>query len=136
MGDVINRLEVLVKRIYYIFERFQIESTFALLYHKDPLNVVEFSKCVRLSDQFIPLDDNHYFIIFEFTNQENAYKASQNIIFKLDKYFNSTNECYIALDAFDIHKSPQTVLSRLQQILLHTRKEIYTRVETEYILER
>ena len=135
-SDIINRLEVLVKKMYYIHQRFQIYSTFALLYHEEPLSVIELSKQVRLSDQFIPLDNNHYFIIFAFTAQNDAYKASQNIIYRLDKHFHSDDGCCIAVDSFDVNKSPQSVLSRLKQILIQTRKESYSRVETEDILER
>jgi len=135
-GNMINRLEVLVKKAYYVYKRYEIPSTFALIYHDRPLSVIELSKYVRQSDQFIPLDENHYFMIFHFTNQANAYKASQNIIYRLDKHFNNDEVSFIALDSFDVNKSPHSVLSRLKQILAQTRKESYSRVETEDILER
>lgn len=132
--DVLNRLNVLVKKTYYINERYHIDATFALLYHEKEINVIELSKYVRVSDQFIPLDDHHYFIIFAFTAQDNAYKASQNLISNLDKHFNDETSC-IALDTFELSKSPQTVLNRLKQILIETRKSSYVRVETEDILD-
>ena len=82
----------------------------------------------------MPLDDNHYFIIFSFTSQENAYKASQNILYSLDQYFNNQTSC-ITLDTFDTSKSPKAILTRLNQILAETRKTSYIRVETEEILD-
>ncbi|MDD5051440.1 MAG: hypothetical protein PHO27_01765 [Sulfuricurvum sp.] len=132
--DIFNRVNVLVKKTYYIYQRYNVDATFALLYHEMPINVVELSKYVRISDQLIPLDDNHYFIIFSFTTQENAYKASQNIIQNLDKFFNNQTSC-IALDRFDVLKSAQSVVNRLKQILAETRKSSYIRVETEDILD-
>ncbi|MDD5372023.1 MAG: hypothetical protein PHO62_01205 [Sulfurimonas sp.] len=137
MGEnIINRFNVLVKKTYYIYKRFGIESTFVLLYHKEPISVVDLSKFVRLSDHLIEVDENHYFIIFEFTSQENAYKASQNIIHSLDKHFNSCMGCFIAIDSFDVAKSPQNVLNRLKQILIQVRKNPCVRVEVEDILDR
>lgn len=133
--SISNRLNVLVKKTYYNYERFDIHATFALLYHEEPLSVVELANFVRISDHLIQLDNNHYFIIFAFTTQNNAYKASQNIIYILDNHFNNNNSC-IALDAFDISKSPQSVLNRLKQILTETRKNPYIRIELEDILDR
>lgn len=130
-----NRVNVLIKKTYYHHERFQVDSTFALLYHENPLSVVDLSKYVRISDQLIQIDDNHYFIIFAFTTQDNAYKASQNILHNLDNYFNATTSS-IALDTFNSTKSPHSVLNRLQQILIETRKNPFIRIETEDILDR
>jgi hypothetical protein len=136
MGHTItNRINVLIKKTYYHHERFQVDSTFALLYHENPLSVVEFSHFVRISDHLIQIDDHHYFIIFAFTSHDNAYKAAQNIIHKLDNHFNATTTC-IALDTFDVTKSPQSVVNRLEQILVETRKNPFVRIETEDILDQ
>lgn len=134
-SNITNRINVSIKKTYYTFERFQIEATFALLYHETPLNVIELSKHVRISDQLIQLDEHHYFIIFAFTSQENAYKASQNLIQKLDNHFNNHTTC-IAVDAFDKSKTAENVLNRLKQIMIETRKSSYIRVETDDILDR
>ena len=134
-ANITNRINVSIKKTYYTFERFQVEATFALLYHEEPINVMELSKFVRISDQLMQLDENHYFIIFAFTSQENAYKASQNLIQKLDAYFNNRTSC-IAVDAFDKSKTPDSVLNRLKQIMIETRKSSYIRVETDDILDR
>ena len=108
MGYTItNRINVLIKKTYYHHERFQVDSTFALLYHENPLSVVEFSQYVRISDHLIQVDDHHYFIIFAFTSQDNAYKAAQNIIHKLDNHFNATSSC-IALDTFNANIAVNT----------------------------
>lgn len=131
---ILNRLNVLVKKSYYTYERYDAEATFALLYHKEPISVVELSKFIRISDHLIELDEHHYFIIFAFTSQENAHKASQNIIHKLDSYLGSASDCFIALDALDITKTPQNVLNRLRQIVEQARKNGYVRVETEDVL--
>ncbi len=133
--DILNRINVHIKKTYYTYERFQVNATFALLYHEKPLTVVELSEHVRISDQLIQLDENHYFIIFAFTSYENAYKASQNLIHKLDHYFNDNTTC-IAIDSFDNRKTPENVLNRLKQIMIETRKDSYIRVETDDILDR
>ena len=131
--NIQNRLNVLVKKTYYIYQRFKVDATFALLYHEKTLGLVELSKFIRMSDQVIQIDENQYFILFAFTSQENAYKASQNIIHNLDKYFNDTTS-YIVLDSFDITKSAQNVLNRLKQIMVEARKDPYVRIQTEDIL--
>jgi hypothetical protein len=133
--DILNRVNVLIKKSYYTYERFQVDATFALLYHKEPLSVLELSQYVRISDQLMQLDDHHYFIIFAFTSEENAYKASQNIIYKLDGYFNDHSAC-IALDSLDTNKSPQSVLNRLKQIMSEIHRDTHIRIETEDILHR
>ncbi|MFA6188231.1 MAG: hypothetical protein WC680_03025 [Sulfuricurvum sp.] len=133
-SDILKRVDVLVKKAYYTSERFRLSVTFALLYHEESLNIVELSKYIRITDQAISLDDNHYFIIFAYTSHENSYKASQNTVHSLDKYFNNFTTC-IALDTFDTSKSSQIVLSRLHQILAETKKSSYIRTETEDILD-
>jgi hypothetical protein len=133
--DISNRINVLVKKTYYTYERFGVNATFALLYHQEPLSVVELAKYVRISDHLMQIDENHYFIIFAFTSHENSYKASQNIVHSLDKHFNNHTSC-IALDSFNPSKTHQTVLNRLKQIMAETRKDPYMRIEGEEILYR
>ncbi len=133
-SDILKRVELLVKKAYYTSERFRLNVTFAFLYHEAPLPVVELSKHIRITDHAISLDEHHYFIIFAYTSHENSYKASQNIVHSLDKYFNNFTTC-IALDAFDTSKSVPIVLHRLEQILAETKKSSYIRVETEDILD-
>lgn len=132
--DIFNRISVLIKKTYYINKRYHVDATFGLLYHEEPINVVELSEYVRTSDQYMPIDDHHYFIIFAFTTEENAFKASQNIIRNLDNHFNNQTSC-IALDTFDTSNSAHSVINRLQQILTEIRKKPYSRVETEDILD-
>src|SRR3989339_799341 len=133
--DILNRVYVLVKKTYYTYERFGVDATFALLYHEKPLSVLELSQYVRISDQLMQLDEHHYFIIFAFTSEENSYKASQNIIYKLDSYFNDHSVC-IAMDSLDPIKSPQNVLNRLKQIMSEIHRDVHIRIETEDILHR
>lgn len=134
-SNIINRIHVLIKKTYYTHDRFKVPATFAMLYHEEPLNVIDFSKHIRISDQVMQLDLHHYFIIFAFTPSENAYKASQNIIHSLDNHFNNRTS-YIVTDSFDSTRSPQSVVNRLEQILAETRKNPYVRIETEEILDR
>jgi hypothetical protein len=133
--DISNRINVLIKKTYYTYERFGVDATFALLYHEEPLSVVELALFVRISDHLMKIDENHYFIIFAFTSEKNAYKASQNIIHKLDSHFNDHSAC-IALDSLDPKKTPQNVLNRLKQIMCEIHRDSHIRVETEDILHR
>jgi len=133
--NILNRVNVLVKKTYYTYDRFEVDATFALLYHEAPLTVVDLSQYVRLSDHLIQLDAHHYFIIFAFTSEENAYKASQNIIHKLDGHFNNHSSS-VALDPLDVTMSPQLVLNRLKQIMKEIHRDAHVRIETEDILHR
>lgn len=131
--SIFNRLKVQVKKTYYVYDRYNTLATFGLIYHEKPLSVEELAQCVRISDQFIKLDDNHYFIHFAYTSHENAFKACQNVIHFLDKFFNNTTTC-ICIDEFNTSYSAQMVLNRLNQILKLTKKESYTRIEDHSIL--
>lgn len=133
-GDnIFNRLKVQVKKTYYVHKRYDTPATFGLIYHEKDLSVIELAEYVRISDQFIKLDENHYFINFAYTSHENAFKASQNLLLKLDNFFGDTSTC-IALDIFNTTYPAETVLNRLKRILSQIRQEPYTRLEDENIL--
>lgn len=134
MAGSMNRYEHMVEKTYYIHQRYGVVATFALLYHDAPLEVDVLGSFIRISDHIIPIDANHDFIIFAFTSEPNAYKAAQNLLRKLDDHCSDHN-CCIALDKFDTDKTAHHVLSRLKQILGETRKNSYSRIETESILD-
>ncbi len=132
--NILNRIKIQVKKSYYAFERYQTASTFALLYHEQPLNVVELSNYVRISDHLIEIDEHHYFITFSHTSQNNAYKASQNLVLSLDHHFNDQTTA-IAIDQFDASSSAQIVINRLNQILQEARRSPISRIEDETALD-
>ena len=127
--------EQMVEKAYYLYLRYGVEATFALLYHSEPLKAKKLGSFLRLSDSTYDIDDHHIFIVFSFTDESGAYKASENLLPKLDHYFGAQNS-YIALDAFDTTNSPQIVLKRLMQILSETRKDPFSRIENEKVLDR
>jgi len=131
--NIFNRLQISINKTYYTTKRYSIPSTFALIYHKKSLTPQELGAFVRKSDHFIKIDENHYFINFMFTEQNNAFKASQNLILSLDKYFNDQSTA-IAIDTFDESNSPRLVFNRLKQILNEVKADSYSRIEDESIL--
>lgn len=131
--NIFNRIKVEIKKAYYASQRYGVESTFALIYHEKAFNVEELGLYVRISDHFIKIDDNHYFMNFAFTSQNDAFKASQNLVLYLDKHFNDRTTC-IAIDTFDTTHTCQIVYNRLMEILKETKKSSYTRIEDENIL--
>jgi hypothetical protein len=132
-SNVPKRLEIDIKKTYYTYERYNSISTFVMLYHQKELTISQFGSLLRISDKFIKIDDNHFFIIFEFTSQENTFKACQNLLEDLDNFFKDRTTC-IAIDTFSTDKTAQVVYSRLMQILKETQKKSYTRIEDENIL--
>jgi len=132
--NMANRLDIHINKAYAVYKRYGVDATFALLYHAKPLSVEELSHHVRTTDQLISLDDTHYFIIFTFTDEEQAYKACQNILHFLDNLFNETSTC-IAIDEFDSSHSCDIVMRRLHQILDQIQKNPYSRIENEQILD-
>lgn len=132
--NILIRTQAQIKKHYYSYERYNVESTFALLYHEKPLPLIELSQFVRTSDHLISIDENHYFIIFAFTSEADAYKAAQNLLMKLDNHFNATRSA-IALDGFDTSNSAQIVVSRLKDILKKARQDPFVRIETENALD-
>ncbi len=129
-----TRMEAMVKKTYYTYERYNTDATFALLYHEHPLDVQKLSEYIRISDHIIKINEHMYFLIFAYTNAQNAYKASQNILMGLDAFFGNQTTC-IALDDYSVNKSAFMVFNRLKMILKETRKSSYTRIESEDILE-
>ena len=130
---VFNRLKVEINRTYYTFKRYMSPSTFAFLYFEGDLSVEDLGEFLRISDKFLKVDDNHYFINYMFTEQHGAFKASQNLLLNLDKHFENNASC-IAIDKFDTNKTPRIVINRLMEILRETQKHSYTRIEDESIL--
>lgn len=131
----LNLIKILITKTYGTVQRYKIDATFAYLYHDKELSVVELGKFVRISDHFIQIDRNHYFIKFSFTHLDDAFKASENLLFRIDNYFNDSNS-YIVLDTFDTSKSADIVLHRLIQILDETKKHSYSRIENEEIFNK
>ena len=130
---VFKRLEVEVKKTYYTFTRYLSPSTFSLLYFEGNLSVEKLGEFLRISDKFLQIDENHYFINYMFTEQHGAFKASQNLLLNLDKHFKNQKSC-IAIDIFDTNKTPRIVINRLMEILKETQKSSYSRIEDESIL--
>ncbi len=131
--NILNRIKVEIKRTYYTHDRYKSLSTFALLYHEKKLGVEQLATYVRISDKLIKIDDNHYFINFAFTSQEDAFKAAQNLLLYLDNFFNSRTSC-IAIDTLNSKNTTQMVVGKLTQILNETKKSSYSRIEYEDIL--
>jgi len=128
-----NRLRAEVKKAYYVSERYDVMSTFALLYYEGDITFEVLGSFIRVSDNFLRIDANHFFIVYTYTEQQNAFKASQNLLVNLDKYFNNITSC-VALDIFDTSLHYTAVFKRLTQILNETKKNPYSRIEDENIL--
>jgi hypothetical protein len=134
IGESMNRYDHMVEKTYYIHKRYGVPATFALVHHARPLDVDTLGGYMRLSDHVIQVDENHYFIIFAFTEENNAHKAAQNLLRHLDEHFKEPCSC-IALDSFDVTKNPYIVLCRLKQILTEIRKHGFKRIDNENILD-
>jgi Ca2+-binding EF-hand superfamily protein len=128
-----TRLLIEIRKAYYSAQRYNVVSSFALLYHEHELPVDKLGKIVRMSDHLLKLDDHHYFINYVHTTHENAFKAAQNLLYALDKNYNDTNSA-IAIDTFDVTKSGTIVINRLIQILEEIKRNSYTRIDDENIL--
>ncbi len=125
---------LMVEKVYYLHRRYGVKATFALLYTEEPMRANELNGFLRLSDSTYDIDDFHTFMVFSFTDESGAYKAAENLLPKLDDYFGTRSSC-VALDTFDSTNSPQMVLMRLRQILSQVRKERFSRIEDEKILD-
>lgn len=129
-----NRLEDEINRAYYANEKYDIVATFVMVYNEKNISIEKMGKFVRATDRFIRIDDNHYFIIFHYTTQDNAYKASQNLLLKLDEYFKNSNTS-IAVGSFNKTKTPAMVINELKQIIKELKRSSFTRIEDESILD-
>ena len=128
------RINAEINRAYYTYERYKVNATFALIYHEKKLTLEELGSYVRKSDRFVQIDENHFFILFHFTNAKEVSKASQNLLLRLDNHFHDTATC-IAIDTFNTANSTKVVLNRLKQIIIETKKNSFSRIEYEDILD-
>ncbi|MBU0631400.1 hypothetical protein KKA17_02030 [bacterium] len=135
LAKIFKRLEIEITRVNYAYERYKLESTFTLIHHEKPLSPQDLGNFIRITDKFVQVDEHTYFLIFVFTPEETAFKASQNLLFNLDKFFNST-DTHIAISSFDTSKTPSMLINKLTQILQESRKSSYARIEDENILNR
>ena len=132
-NSLFNRIKIDIERAYYISDRYNATSAFALLYHEKELSPSELGTIIRISDIFIKIDENHYFINFVHTNHTQAFKAAQNLLHALDSHFND-NSSAIAIDTFDVKQPANLVINRLEQILKEVKKNPYNRIDDENIL--
>ena len=128
------RINAEINRAYYTYERYKVDATFALIYHEGELSLEELGSYVRKSDRFVKVDEHHFFIIYHFTDGSKASKASQNLLLRLDNHFHTTTTC-IAIDNFNPANPTKVVLNRLKQIINETRKNSFSRIEYEDILD-
>ena len=133
-SEIEVRINAEVNRAYYTFDRYKADATFAMVYHENELTLEELGNYLRISDRFVQYDENNYFVLFHFTGTNEAYNASQNLLFKLDKHFNNNSTC-IGIDEFNTSNSTRIVLNKLKQIIKETRKNSITRIEYEDILD-
>ncbi|MEJ2373662.1 MAG: hypothetical protein P8Y22_03445 [Sulfurimonas sp.] len=128
-----HRVSVLIKKAYYSTKRYKTLGSFVYIYHEKEISNETLGTFLRLTDNFVQVDEYHVFVNFTFTGQDNAFKASQNLLLKLDNYFDDRTSC-IAMDTYDPNKSADIVFRRLQQILEETKKNSFNRIEDEEIL--
>lgn len=129
-----KRLEAEINRAFYANDKYNLIATFVMVYYDKEISVEDMGKYVRATDRFIQIDESHCFIIFHYTAQENAYKASQNLLLKLDKHFQNSN-AVIAIDDFDKSESPALIICKLKQIIKEIKKNSLVRVEDKSLLD-
>jgi len=128
-----NLLNKEIERTHYNARRYNSISTFGLLYFEGNLTQSTLHKMVRLSDFFLRLNEHYYFFNFHYTDEKNAIKAGENLIFKLDKTLEN-RKSYLAVDRIDAEETTKSTINRLYQILQESMKRHNNRVEDENIL--
>jgi hypothetical protein len=132
--DLKTRLNAEIGRAHYTYERYKVDYTFALVYHEKDIELDVLGSYVRVSDKLVRIDENMHFVIYNFTTQDDAYKASKNLLNNLDNHFHSTKSC-IAVDAPAKTDTTHMVLNKLDQILQETKRSSVSRIEYEDILD-
>jgi hypothetical protein len=129
-----TRLNAEIGRAHYTYERYNAESTFALVYHEKEIDLEVLGGFVRVSDRIVKVSDNLHFLIYNFTTSDDAYKASRNLLNKLDNHFHNRTSC-IAIDTPSKSDSTHMVMNKLHQIIQETKKSSVSRIEYEDILD-
>lgn len=123
-----NRLVIEIEKAYYISKRYNAVTTFSFLYFEGELDSSSLGKFIQISDHILKIDANRYFINYTFSKQQEAFKASRNLLLHLDKHL--SNSCTrIALDTFDITRPPLNVLDNLSNILEKIKNNDRVRIE-------
>jgi hypothetical protein len=128
------RLNAEIGRAHYTYERYKVDATFALVYHEKDISLEQLGSLIRVSDKLVSINENLHFVIYNFTTQDDAYKASRHLLNSLDKHFHNTTSC-IAIDSPSKTDSTHMVMNKLHQIILETKKNSVTRIEYSDILD-
>jgi hypothetical protein len=131
--NIQQQLESEIEKSHYKAQRYSQKFTFALLEYEGKLPKEVLQKFLRLSDFILEVKEGFYFINFYNTDEINALKAAENLIYQLDSYLQN-QKSYIAIDRLDTKESATSTLNRLYQILQEAKKHNSNRVEDEQIL--
>lgn len=127
-------LELEINKAHDMYKRHASESSVGIIYHEKDIDEELFESFFRKNDKVVKLDKNHYFVMFLFTPEREAYEAAKNLLARLDKYFHDTTSC-IALDSACKNDSVNMIINKLLQILKETKKNSISRIEYEDILD-
>ena len=75
--NILNRLEVQIKRTYYIYDRYNTLATFALLYFEKELTVIEKNQQILDSIKLISKQEKNIIKIQRLQKQIDSIKINQ-----------------------------------------------------------
>ena len=131
--DIQKQLNQEIEKSHYKAKRYQQAFTFALLNYEGDLEQKKLEEFLRLSDFVLKIQEGYYFLNFYNTNEQDALKASENLLFHIDSLLQN-QKSYIAIDRVDSNESATSTINRLYQILQEAKKHQTNRVEDEQIL--
>jgi hypothetical protein len=129
-----TRLELEISKIHDACERYDSDTSSAIVYHEKEIDLPLIGSFLRKNDKVIRLDENHHFIMFFFTSESEAYEAAKNLLAKLDHHFQNSTSC-IAIDSACKNDSTNMMINKLIQILKETKKNSISRIEYEDVLD-
>jgi predicted glutamine amidotransferase len=113
------------------YKRYKIESTIILMESSEKICLKLLKSKMRKLDEILKISDYCYLIIFSYTNLEDSYKASQNLISFLNK-----NLIHISMDNYQSSdKDHFYIIRRLNNILNEVKKNEYSLVSDNSIFE-
>jgi len=131
-NKILNKLNKLLNREWYLYKRYKIKSTYVLMNHNGNVKKEEILAVLRESDDVFEIDENNFFIVLFFTELKKSFKAVQNIEYKLNKK-NSNN--IFAISTFRNKIDIEDMLKKITDTINYLKKnKSFNKIEDDEIL--
>lgn len=103
----------------YRFTRYKISYSLAIAYTPEPTELTSLLPHIRKSDRFIPLNDHFHAVVFDFTDEEKAIKASNKLL-TFFQYTYFSKSIFASVITADNHRTPDRMIAKLFDLVVYS----------------